>query len=152
MMLSYSTEIHVPPDELWPVLCEAEYQKLWMKGLIDVQTVAGDGSAGTRFKMKIQEGTKVVEYDGEIVAFHPPRHLAMRLRGGSLKPGWSMVANYKLANRITTTELDYGCWLEAPRVSLITRLLLPLFKLGGWIQSKSALKELKEVAEQQHVG
>lgn len=150
MLIEHRTEIHVPPEDLWPFLSEVEHQKVWMKGLVDMQTTQGDGGAGSRFKMIVKEGGRNAEYDGEVLAYHRPKHLSVRFWGGSLKPGWAMVADYKLAHRGYSTELDYSCRLEIDQVGFFTKLWLPLFKLFGRMWSKAFMKSLKTLAEKQH--
>jgi carbon monoxide dehydrogenase subunit G len=140
------TEIACTPERLWPFLEEPEKQKLWMKGLLE-NTRSGEGP-GSTFHMKIKEGGRVAEYDGEVTDRDPPRHLAVRLRGGAMPAGMVVNVDYRLTDLHGRTRLDYAAQMTSDRrLSLFLRLLMPLIRLFGKRQLKRFLKKLKQLAE-----
>jgi carbon monoxide dehydrogenase subunit G len=143
-------EINCTPEHLWSFLAEPDQQKRWMKGLLEnARTGPGPDGVGSTFRLKIKEGRRVQEYDGETVAFDPPRHLAVRFWGGAFKEGMVMRVDYRLTPLDGRTRLDYVAELEAGcRLGLFLRLLLPLIKLFGKMQLRGFLKTLQRLAEE----
>jgi carbon monoxide dehydrogenase subunit G len=148
MRIERVTEIACTPERLWPFLHEPEKQKLWMKGLLEnTPTGEGSGGPGSTFRMKIKEGGRVAEYDGEVTAIDPPRHLAVRIWGGGFPTGMVMHVEYRLTGLDGRTRLDYAAWSDTGRCGLFLRLLMPLFQLFGRIQLAGFLRKLKKLAE-----
>jgi hypothetical protein len=146
MNINHTAWFDCPALRLWPFLDEPERQKLWLKGLLSNElTSAGPVRAGSTFHMRIKEGRKVGEYDGEITAHEPPRHLGLRFWGGGLK-GLVMQVDYRLSEEGGRTRLDYAAKFEG-RCGLLLRLLLPLLRLFGKMQLRSFFKTLKRLAE-----
>jgi carbon monoxide dehydrogenase subunit G len=149
MRIQRSTEIDCPPQKLWPFIEEPEQQKRWMRGVLEnTLTSPPPARQGSTFRMKIKEGMRVAEFDGEITAHDPPRRLEVRFWGGSFRPGMAMRADYRLADLGGRTRLDYETSLEMKRLGFFTRLFLPLFKVFGSLQVKSFMKALKRIAEE----
>jgi carbon monoxide dehydrogenase subunit G len=148
MKITLTLEIQCFPDRLWPFLEEPEQQKRWMRGLQEnTLTSPPPSRKGSTFTMKIKEGARVAEYQGEVTAHDRPRHLGVRIWGGALKPGMAMRADYRLTDLGQGTQLDYECNLEAERLGFFMKLFLPLFKVFGKLQVKSFFKTLKRISE-----
>jgi len=148
MFIEQSTQIDCKPDQLWPFLEEPELQKKWMKGLVaNESTSEGPTRLGSRFRMRIKEGNRISDYDGEITAFNRPKELGVRFWGGNFGPGMAMRANYVLVPHDGGTRLDYSCQLEAAKLPLWMKLMMPVFKIFSRWQLKSFLKKLKQLAE-----
>jgi uncharacterized protein YndB with AHSA1/START domain len=149
MRVVCTKEFNCTPERLWPFLAEPEQQKRWMKGLLEnTRTGTGPDGVGSTFRMKIKEGGRVQDYDGETVAFDPPRHLAVRFWGGAFKEGMVVRVDYRLTPGDGRTRLDYVCEMETGRLGLFLRLLLPLIKLFSKMQLRGFLKTLKRLAEE----
>ena len=147
MKVEYTTEINCPPAKLWPWLEEPEKQKQWMKGLLEnVPTSEGPTRVGSTFKMKIKEGGRVSEYDGEITGYEKNRHLAVKMWGPAMK-GMVVFVDYKLHDVSGRTRLDYVSTVDTSKASPFLKFLMPLFKLFGKMQLKGFMKTLKKLAE-----
>lgn len=148
MQIEHTEEFRCTPERLWPYIEEPELQKKWMKGLIENRlTSEGPSRVGSRFRMKIKEGGRVVEFDGEVTAHDRPRHLAVRFWGGSFKPGMAMHADYRLSDLGGATRLDYAARLESERLGFFMKMMLPAFKLFASTQLRSFMKALRHEVE-----
>jgi uncharacterized protein YndB with AHSA1/START domain len=148
MWIEHTEVFKCPAEHLWTFLEEPQKQKLWMKGLQEnVPTSAGPQGVGSTFLMKIKEGRKVAEYQGEVTAYDRPRHLAVSLAGGPLPKGAKMLVDYRLSPVNGQTKLDYACQLQAERLGFFLRLLLPLAKLFSKMMLRRFMKKLKQHAE-----
>jgi hypothetical protein len=144
MKLVCSTEFACAPERLWSFLDEGEKRKLWMKGVLeDVETSSGPRGTGSTFRMKIKEGGRVGVYDGEVVAYDPPRHLGVKLTGPAFRDS-AMFVHYRLADLGARTHLDYEASIETKGWM---KILGPLFVLFGRLQLKSFFRTLKALAE-----
>ena len=84
METTSTTIIDCSPEHLWPWIEEPDKQKQWMKGLLEnVDTSDGPTRVGSTFRMTIQEGRRVTEYDGEVTNYDPYRHLGVRFWGAA---------------------------------------------------------------------
>ena len=147
METNYTVIIDCTPEQLWPWLEEPDKQKQWMKGLLEnVPTTDGPTRVGLTFRMTIQEGRRVAEYDGEVTNYDPHRHLGIRFWGETLQ-GVEMAIDYRLQNLGARTRLDYTAVADTTGAGFLTRLMLPLFKLFSAIQLRSFMKTLKHLAE-----
>ena len=148
MAITYTTEFECPPAHLWTFLHEPEKQKLWMKGLVENNSTSeGPTKVGSTFHMKIKEGGKVADYNGEVTGYDPPRHLGIRIWGGGLPGGCKIHANYRLTDLGGRTRLDYVCDMEMEKIGFFMRLMMPLFMLFGKMQLRGFMKTLKRLAE-----
>ena len=147
MKTTYTTIIDCPPERLWRWIEEPEKQKQWMKGLLEnVDTSDGPTRVGSTFRMTIQEGRRVADYDGEITNYDPYRRLGVRFWGAALH-GVEMAADYKLQNLGARTRLDYIATADASEAGFFMRLMMPFFKLFGAVQVRRFMKTLKHLAE-----
>jgi carbon monoxide dehydrogenase subunit G len=148
MRIARTVEIACAPEQLWPFLDEPEKQKLWMKGLLENEQ-AGPRGVGATFRMTIREGRKAEEYRGEVTAYDPPRHLAVRFGGGAMK-GLSMQVDYRLAPLVDGgTRLDYVAAADRASLPWVLKLLMPLAQLFGRLQLRGFLRTLKRLAEEE---
>src|SRR5262245_61964711 len=149
MRVEHTAQFRCTPQHLWPFLEEPERQKQWMKGLLENRrTEEGPPGVGSKFRMKIKEGFKVAEYDGEVTGYDPPRHLGVRLWGGGFPEGMAMRVDYRLSEVDGGTRMDYVAQTESAKpLPWWMRLLMPLFKVFGKMQLKGFLKTLKRLAE-----
>jgi carbon monoxide dehydrogenase subunit G len=153
MRFTYSNDFACSQERLWRFLEEPELQKQWMKGVLENQpTSEGPRGVGSTFRMKIQEGRKVADYDGKVTAYDKPRQLAVDLSGGNFPAGMVVRVDYQLTPNQGGTHLDYvaemvmGCkppwWM---------RLMMPLGKIFMRLQLRGFMKTLKRLAESPEV-
>jgi carbon monoxide dehydrogenase subunit G len=147
MRIAKTVEIACAPEQLWPFLDEPPQQKRWMKGLLESEQ-SGPRGVGATFRMKIQEGKKAAEYRGEVTAYDPPRHLAVRF-GGALPQGMCMRVDYRLTPLGGGTRLDYVAEADTACLPWVFKLLLPLIHLFSRLQLKGFLRTLKRLAEEE---
>lgn len=144
MPLTFSQHIEAPIERVFELLDDDEQLKLWMDGV--EETTYPDGRnvtdpVGTRFRMKIREGGRVQEYDGEVVAYAPPRHLAITIGNAMFR----MRVDYRLSAENGGTRLDYTC--EPEYTNWLIRLIGLCF---GWLTRRILRRQmlkLKSVAE-----
>src|SRR5262249_55132243 len=150
MEIPYRMEVACPPERLWAFIEEPERQKQWMKGLQENRpTSEGPARVGSTFRMKIKEGSKVGDYDGEVTAHDRPRHLGVRFWGGPFPKGMAMRVDYHLTDLGGATRLDYLARMECEdRLPLFMRLLLPLAKVFSRWQLRGFMQTLKRLAEE----
>jgi len=144
MAVTYSMEVKAPIDKLFSYVEDKEKMKLWMEGLEEtVYTTPLDltNPVGTKFKQKIREGGRVQEYDGELLAYEKPKHLAVRIGNKHFQA----MADYRFTPTHDGTRLDYTCDVNCH--SWIARMMSVLF---GWFMKRILRKQmakLKELAE-----
>src|SRR5262245_8948261 len=124
MRIVHTQTFRCPIEVLWRHIEEPELQKKWMKGLLENRpTSEGPAGPGSTFAMKIQEGGRVSEYQGEVTACDPPRQLGIRFWGGGFPNGMVMKVDYRLREEGGQTRLDYAAELEKGRIPFFWRLL-----------------------------
>jgi carbon monoxide dehydrogenase subunit G len=119
-----------------------------MKGLLENEQSEPRG-VGSTFRMRIQEGRKAADYDGEVTAYDPPRHLAVRFGGGALPKGMCMRVDYRLTPLGGRTRLDYVAEADTARLPWVFKLLMPLAQLFGRLQLRGFLRTLQRLAEEE---
>jgi hypothetical protein len=150
MKSEFVATLRSDPEDLWLFLDEPELQKQWMRNLVELHISGTDRPCqGAGFRMRTREGRRVVTYLGEITAHDRPHHLAVRFWGGSMRPGMAVRVDYRLTPEGALTRLDITSQLEATRLGLGARLLLPLAMLLNRLQMRASLRELKRLAEAQ---
>lgn len=150
MKIEHSAEFDCPPERLWVWLEEPERQKQWMKGLLENEkTSEGPSRVGSTFRMRIQEGRRVADYEGEVTHHDAPRDLGVKFRGGCGGRDMEMRARYRLTDLGDgRTRLDYTAEGELPG---LFKLLAPLARLFGKLQLKGFLKTLQKLVAQETV-
>jgi carbon monoxide dehydrogenase subunit G len=137
-------DINAPPERVFDLIHDPEKHKLWLQGVEETRYLEPSdpvNRVGTKFKQRIRECGRVKEYDGEVTAFDPPRHLGIRLFSAQ----FSVVVDYRLTPLGHGTRLDYvadvscGSWFFRMMVRVFS------FFMRGFVR-KQMLK-LKELAE-----
>lgn len=147
MQTVYTTLIDCTPEQLWPWLEEPDKQKQWMEGLLEnVSTSEGPTRVGSTFRMTIQEGRRVVEYEGEVTNFDRNRRLSIKFWGEMLR-GVEMYVDYQLQDLGGRTRLDYISAADTSGAGFFMKLMLRLYKIFGMAQLKRFMKTLKHLAE-----
>ncbi len=147
----YSTLIDCTPEQLWPWLEEPDKQKQWMKGLLEnVSTSEGPTRVGSTFRMTIQEGRRVAEYEGEITNYDLHHRLSVKMWGKALR-GVEIYVDHQLQDLGGRTRLDYISSADASGAGFFMKLMLRLYKIFGMAQLKRFMKTLKHLAETEAV-
>jgi uncharacterized protein YndB with AHSA1/START domain len=144
MNIERTVELAAPPARIWTLLTQPDQVARWITELVsDEPTTPPPVGVGTKTRMKIREGSRVVEYTTELRAFTPPRELELEMRGGSLGAE-PMRVSYQLTDLGGTTRLVYrSSW--RPR-GILLYLLLPLITLIGRRNLGRSLGRLAELA------
>ena len=149
MRATFAQDFVCSPERLWRCIEEPELQKQWMKGMLDnKQTSAGPKGVGSTFRMKIQEGGKVADYDGTVTAYDRPRHMAVELSGGNFPAGMVVHVDYRLTEQNGGTHLDYIAEMgSGGKLPWWMRLMMPIGKIFMKMQLRGFMKSLKRLAE-----
>jgi uncharacterized protein YndB with AHSA1/START domain len=148
MRIEETAVFNCPIDVLFSYIEKPEKQKRWMKGLLSNESTSPDRSGvGSTFHMKIQEGRKVADYDGEVTAYDRPKRLEILFWGAGLPKDSKMRVDYCLGEMDGRTKLEYTCTLEAPKMGWFMRLLMGLFKIFGRMHVRSLFKTLRQEVE-----
>ena len=101
-----TVEISAPVERVFDLIDDPEKAKLWMDGLQEtVITESPPNRVGTKFRQKIKEGGRTVEYSGEVTAYEPQRRLAVRIAG----TGFGVDVDYRLTPVGAGTRLEFTC-------------------------------------------
>lgn len=147
MEIDFVTTCACNPEKLFEYISNPDLQPLWMTGVLsNTATLDGATREGSTFRMKIQEGKRVAEYDGEVTAIDPPRLLAVRMWGGNFPEGMQMCVTYRLTEVPGGTRLDYRCKTEG-KVGWIFRAMMWLFRGFARGQLKGFMQKLKGLVE-----
>lgn len=106
MAITFSQHIAAPIERVFACVDDDSNQRAWMDGLVEM--IYPDGSnaekrAGTKFRQRLREGGRVVEYEGEVTAYERPRRLGMRI-GNAM---FSVQVDYRFSTEGGGTRLDY---------------------------------------------
>jgi uncharacterized protein YndB with AHSA1/START domain len=145
MVFTCSRTIAAPIERVFDLIDDPEKLPLWMDGLEETVFVSrparGESPVGARFRQRIREGGRSVEYDGEVTAYDKPTHVAVRIGGKN----FSVVVDYRLAEVAGGTRLDYSA--DVTNRSLMARIM---GVVAGGLNRRIAerqLTRLKTVAE-----
>ena len=144
MNFTYTVEINAPIARVFELVDDDDNIKLWMDGLEETLYPEGKNRTnpvGTKFKQRIKEGGHVAEYDGRVIAYEKPNHLAITIGN----PQFEMRVVYRFTPKGAWTWLDYSATMT--RGSLFMKLMSKLFApLTRRILDRK-MKKLKELAE-----
>jgi uncharacterized protein YndB with AHSA1/START domain len=144
MNCTYTLDIHAPIAKVFSLVDEEKNLKKWMDGL--EETIFPEGydrakTIGTKFKQRIKEGSRINEYDGEVIAYEKPHHLAILLGNKN----FTVKVDYRFTADGARTRLDYQA--EMIRAGWVVRLMCRLF--SGFTKRilDKQMKKLKALAE-----
>ena len=77
-----------PPAEVFAFLADAENDRAWRPGVLDIERVSGDGpGAGARYRQGIKgPGGRRIDADVETTAYEPDRLVGFRATAGPVRP------------------------------------------------------------------
>lgn len=144
MDVSHSTDIGAPAEKVFDLITDDEKKKLWAHGLLETLYPEGrsrEQPVGTRFIQKINEGGRVAEYQGEILAFERPHKLAFKMSNKH----FDMLMTFVLRPVGRKTRVNFS--VEMAQTGFIGRTLGSVL---GWFTGmivKRQLASLKGLAE-----
>ncbi len=145
MNFDHRVDVETTAEELWPLLADDQHMMRWSPDIVSVETTtSGPPGVGTRSAVQIREGSRVVDYDSEILTFEPCTCLRIQLTGGSLGAS-PMVVTYSITPRQDRIELTYSARWRA--VGLMLRLLAPVITIMAKRNARAAMDRLKRLAE-----
>jgi uncharacterized protein YndB with AHSA1/START domain len=77
-----------PPAAVFAFLGDAENDRAWRPGVLDIERVAGDGpGAGARYRQGVKgPGGRRIDADVETTAYEPDHLIAFRATAGPVRP------------------------------------------------------------------
>ena len=141
------TTIDAAPSAVWEVLIDPDRVQEWMPEVVSYKTNADQGpGVGTKSTMSIKEGSKVVDYETEILTYEPNDRMVIEMRGGNLGSN-PMQVSYTLAPAGNKTTLTYCAdWKPgALMLRLILGLMSPLIRWAGGRKATKTLARLADV-------
>jgi uncharacterized protein YndB with AHSA1/START domain len=137
-------EIHAPIEHVFELVHNPENLPRWMDGLESTEYVGGadpDNPVGTRFKQRIRQGGRTMEYDGEVTAYEKPHHLAVSV-GNSR---FAMHVDYRFTENGEGAVLDYS--VSPQPTSPLAKVMNVLFSRMTRRIVDRQLTKLREVAQ-----
>jgi carbon monoxide dehydrogenase subunit G len=144
MTITYTQHIAAPIERVFAWVDDEEKLRAWMDGLeetIDPEGRGRERRVGTRFRQRIREGGRLVEYEGEVTAYEKPRHIGVRI-GNAM---FACEVDYRFAPEGQGTRLDYRA--EFLYRHWLARVMGALFGWLTWRILKKQIAKLKAVAE-----
>lgn len=144
MKCLYTLDVAAPLEKVFGLVDDPEKLKLWLEGLEETTYFSDAGSrkeVGTKFKQKIREGGRLVEYDGEVTAYAKPKHLGVRI----FNKHFSVQVDYRFTPVADGTRLDYSA--DITFFNWFARILGFLFGLFMRRILKKQMAKLKGLAE-----
>jgi carbon monoxide dehydrogenase subunit G len=144
MNCTYILHINAPIAKVFSLVDEEKNLKKWIDGL--EETVFPEGydrakTVGTKFKQRIKEGSRINEYDGEVIAYEKPSHLGILLGNKH----FTVKVDYRFTTDGVQTRLDYQA--EIIRAGWFVRFMGKLFSGFSKRLLDRQMKKLKELAE-----
>jgi uncharacterized protein YndB with AHSA1/START domain len=144
MSLTFAMDVNAPVEKVFDCVDDDQKLKIWVKGLEETIYPSGknpNDPVGTKFVQKIREGRRVQQYDGEVIAYRKPEHIAVTISNAY----FSADVDYRFTDVVNKTHLDYSCDIHCK--SRFFKIVLLLF---GWLNKlilKRQMKRLKALAE-----
>ncbi len=145
MKTTRSVTIHAPIERAFACVADNDNVKKWAQGVEEIiprEPWNPANPVGSRFTQKIREGGRLSAYEGEVVAYDAPRHMAITLDN----PQFTMRVDYRFSEIPGGTRLDYTA--ETIQSNWVGRIFGVLF---GWLTNRILDKQmaaLKALAEQ----
>ena len=145
MQIQRTIDLPTSPARVWTLLSEPDNVARWITELVsDEPLTPPPVGVGTTTRMKIREGSRVVEYTTEILAYDVHRELAIEMRGGSLGAS-PMRVSYHLTDLGDATRLVYrSTWRPT---GILLWILLPLIIVMGRRNLRRSLGRLSALCQ-----
>ena len=148
VILKESIEIPQSAERVWDVIENPETMKLWnpnVKGVVLANW--GNRSKGFRYRITYALNGKPSELEAEIVEYHAPRRLVIKLTGGHLSKYAYVHEVYDLVPVEGGTRLKQTIEIHDSSIPLIFRILLWFIRRFGKPTGDSYLAGVKSLAE-----
>lgn len=138
----YIAEFDSPVEEVFAFVDDDDKVKQWIGGLLETKrTTAGKPGVGSRFHQMIKVGKRVMELDGELLAYEPNRFVSVGLDSDLCE----MKVSYDFKEVDGRTRLTYTC--DSTYRSFFYRLLSPLIKYITQQKLQTDFARLKNLLE-----
>jgi uncharacterized membrane protein len=128
-----------PVDEVFAFLADAENDKRWRHGVIEITRTAGTG-VGTTYRQVVSgPGGRRVDADFEITEFASGRRIAFKTTTGPVRP----TGSYDLKDHDGHTEVTFRL---AADLSGLKKLMAPMVS-KAMSAEVAALADLKQILE-----
>jgi len=108
MRLTAKIDIDAAPETVWRCIDEPALILRWVEGALEHRYLDARDPArpvGQRFVQRLQQGKKVTEFTGMLIAFDRPRHFAFTIPS----PAYSSEAHFRLSPLgPARTHVDYA--------------------------------------------
>ena len=119
-----------------------------MTTLLDVVPTSHSGrSVGATFDMRVREGRRIVQYEGRLNAYDPPRHLGVSFWGGVFAPGMLMKVDYRVADLGASSRLEYYAEIDTDSLRGPIKIAIPIARVFTFFQLRYFMRNLKRLAE-----
>jgi carbon monoxide dehydrogenase subunit G len=140
-MLEASNTITIarPADDVFAFLANAEHDKQWRSGVIEITRTSGQGLGATYCQVVAGPGGRPIDADVEITEFVPNQRIGFRTTKGPVRP----TGSYDLRACDGGTELTFRL---AVQLAGLKKLMTPVVQKTMKAEV-SALTKLKHVLE-----
>jgi uncharacterized protein YndB with AHSA1/START domain len=144
VVLKHRLEIDAPIERVFALVDDPEKVKLWMRGLQETVYKTKRNRqqpVGTRFTQRMKQGRRLAEYEGEVIAYEKPTHLALRIGTET----FAFDIDYRLTDLGGRTLLEYTATGADPKGTA-----RPAGAFFAWITrriSGKQMRRLKQIAE-----
>ena len=143
MNFDHKVIIETTAEELWPLLTVPEKIRHWNPDIVsNKQLASGPPCVGAKSTFQIREGSRLVDYECEVLEYEPKQRVQIRLSGGSLGQSPAIIT-YTITSRANHVELMYSRRWKP--VSLMLRIIAPA--ILGRRNARTALARLKSLAD-----
>jgi len=145
MRLTAKIDIDAPPETVWRCIDEPALILRWVEGALEHRYLDARDPArpvGQRFVQRLQQGKKVTEFIGTLIAFDRPRHFAFTIPS----PAYSSEAHFRLSPLgPARTHVDYA--IDVTLHTATAKLAGVLLRLPLALFVPKQMRRLKTLAE-----
>ena len=145
MLIRCSRTIDASAATVFACVDQPDHIVGWVGGAIEHAYLTDrclTSAVGQRFRQRLRQGKGVRTFHGEIIAWEPATHFALRIPA----PAYTSEAHFHIAsNGPGASRVDYS--IEVALHSLTARLLGPLLRLPLGVFVRTQIDRLKRYAE-----
>jgi uncharacterized protein YndB with AHSA1/START domain len=133
------TTIARPREEVFAYLANAENDRAWRPGVLEIARVSGEG-AGARYRQVVAgPGGRRIDADIEVTHYEPPARLAFRTLAGPVRP----VGSYELEEVACGTRVRFTLTAE---LGGLKRAMAPMVRrtMAAEVGSIDTLRQVLE--------
>lgn len=140
----HTIDVAAPVTAVFGILDDIARTPEWLDRCISIETLSdGPNAVGTQLKYQYQDAGRTGDMDGEIVAYEPGRHLAMRFVDKMTDVTVDFVAE-PAAGNADRTSLTHTIDLKTKGFS---KLFTPLIAISMPKRTRSSMEKLRSLAE-----